>query len=295
VRASALLTLVVIVASGCSAASSDPGLDALLRIAGGQFYRGSLPAAMDGPAIESFANASGIIRPGELSAPLSGVVTRDTTALAVYLQGDPGYWVITPGAEDAGELGKLDFSARMSFSPLLPAGGYSLIGRAADAAGHFGPPTTLTLTTADAPASSLLLVSLRWDTEADLDLHLVIPDGTEIWANKINSFDPPAPGQPTDPNGYKAGGILDEDSNSNCVIDGRRLENIFWTATPPSGHYTVRVDTWSLCGVPQADWHLAVTLDGVSIGAAAGQSLDSDAALPHGKGDGLTALGFDVP
>jgi hypothetical protein len=282
-------------ASGCSAATSDPGLDALLRVAGGQFYRGQLPTAMDGPAIESFVNASGLIRPGELSAPLSGVVTRDTTALAVYLKGDPGYWIITPGAEDAGELGKLDFSARMSFSPLLPAGAYSLIGRAADAKGHFGAPTTLDLMAADAPADSTLLVSLRWDTEADLDLHLVIPDGTEIWANKINSYEPPAPGDPADPNGYLAGGILDEDSNSNCVIDGRRLENIFWSATPPSGHYIVRVDTWSLCGVPQANWHAAVTLNGAPAGSAAGQSLDSDAALPHGKGKGLTVLEFDVP
>jgi hypothetical protein len=51
VRASACLALAFLAATGCSAATSDPGLDALLRVAGGQFYRGQLPAAMDGPAI----------------------------------------------------------------------------------------------------------------------------------------------------------------------------------------------------------------------------------------------------
>jgi hypothetical protein len=50
-----------------------------------------------------------------------------------------------------------------------------------------------------------------------------------------------------------------------------------------------------LCGVPSANWHLEVTLNGNSLGSAAGTSLDSDAALPHGQGDGLTALQFDVP
>jgi hypothetical protein len=283
-------------AAGCSGATTDPGLDALLRVPGAQFHRGAAPAAMTGPKLGQFTNASSIIRPGELNAPVSGVATRDTTGIAIYLVGDPGYWIIAPGAEDGGLAGQLDFSAKLSFSPLLPDGTYSVIGRAVNAAGQFGPPTTLTLNTPpDTPTASTLLVSLRWDTEADLDLHLVIPDGTEIWSDKINSFNPPPPGQMVDAGAYKSGGILDFDSNSNCVIDGRRLENIYWTETPPSGHYIARVDTWSLCGVPQANWHLDVTLNGNPLGSAAGSSLDSDAALPHGKGDGLTALQFDVP
>ena len=139
------------------------------------------------------------------------------------------------------------------------------------------------------------MVSLRWDTEADLDLHLVIPGGSEIWANKINSFDPPPPGSGGDSNAYQAGGILDFDSNSNCNIDGRRLENIYWTQTPPSGHYIARVDTFSLCAAAQADWVLDVTLDGKSLGHAAGTGRDSDAALPHGAMAGVTAFTFDVP
>ena len=81
-----------------------------------------------------------------------------------------------------------------------------------------------------------LLVSLRWDTEADLDLHVVIPNGTvrsdddRIWSKPRRP-----PGQMVDAGAYKSGGILDFDSNANCVIDGRRQENVSWTVAPPSG------------------------------------------------------------
>ena len=280
---------------GCSRVTDDPGLDALMRVASAQFYRGAMPPASAGPAMSAFQTNSSIIRAGELSAGLSGSVPRDATAVAITLQGDPGYWLITPGAVDATQLGTLTFSARLSFAPTLPSGAFTIIGRAVDAHGHFGPTSTVTLTTAGAATTDTLLVSLRWDTEADLDLHLVIPDGSEIWANKINSFNPPPPGSGGDPNGYQAGGILDFDSNANCNIDGRRLENIYWTQPPPSGHYIARVDTFSLCAATQADWQLDVTLGGKSLGHVSGTGRDSDAALPHGAMSGVTAITFDVP
>jgi hypothetical protein len=288
-----MLTLVII--GGCAKASDDPGLDALMRVGNGQFYRGTMPSGGAGPAISSFMSGSSIVRPGELSAPLSGIATRDTTAVAIQLQGDPGYWIVTPGAEDPTALNQLGFSARVSFSPLLPSGSYTIIARAANLQGAYGPSSKLEVMTADSMGGYSLLVSLRWDTEADLDLHLVIPDGSEIWSNKINSFNAPPPGSGGDPNAWKAGGILDFDSNSSCNIDGRRLENIYWTQSPPSGHYIARVDTYSLCAANQADWQLDVTVAGKAVGRAFGTGRDSDAALPHGAMAGVTAFSFDVP
>jgi hypothetical protein len=289
------LMLVAIIISGCGRATDDPGLDALLRVGNGQFLRGALPTGTKGPAITSFMAGSTIIHAGQLSAPMTGIVTRDTTAVAIGLQGDPGYWIVTPGAEDPTMLNQLGFSAKVSFSPLLPLGSFTVVARAANLAGEYGPPTTITVMTSGPMQADTLLVSLKWDTEADLDLHLVIPDGSEIWANKINSYNPPPPGSPSDPTAYQSGGILDFDSNANCAIDGRRAENIFWTAAPPSGHYVARVDTYSLCGTPQADWQLDVSLGGTSLGRASGASRDSDAALTHGRGAGVTALEFDIP
>jgi hypothetical protein len=289
------LVISLLLLGGCNKTGDDPGLDALLRVGNGQFYRGPLPTVTSGPPISSFMGGSSIVRPGQLSAPLTGIVTRDTTAVAIQLEGDPGYWIVTPGAEDPTQLNQLGFSAKVSYSPLLPSGTFNIVARAANIKGAYGPSSTLKIMTADAMVADTLLVSLRWDTEADLDLHLVIPDGSEIWSNKINSYTPPQAGSGGDPNAWKAGGILDFDSNANCNIDGRRLENIFWTQPPPSGHYIARVDTYSLCAATQADWELVVTHNGQSLGRASGTGRDSDAALPHGAMAGVTALTFDIP
>jgi hypothetical protein len=265
-------------------------------VANAQYFAGATPSATDGPVIQSFYNSSNLIRPGQGSKPLSGLVPRKTTGIAIYLDGDAGYWIIIPGAEDPTTDGQLAFSARLSFSPALPLGQHVLVGRAVDQAGRFGPPATAELNTADAPLdTATLTVSLTWDQNADLDLHVVTPDGIEIWAKNINSHEAPRPGDPPDPNGYLQGGILDFDSNSGCNIDGRRQENAYWTAAPPPGHYLVRVDAFSLCGVPEAFYSVEARLFGQSLGRAAGIVVDADTIGPHVQGAGLLVLEFDVP
>ncbi len=296
-RARAALALVAFATcvAGCNAAGSDPGADALLRLSGAQFYRGTPPAAGDGPAVTQLAPSPGDIRRGPNDA-VGGFVDRQATSVAVWLEGDVGYWIVTPGQLDTSQLNQLGFSASASYAATLPAGTYTVSANAADIHGHFGAVTSTNITTDDVPSTDTLIVSLAWDVEADLDLHLVTPDGTEVWSGKINSAPTPVPGQPSDPNGWMQGGILDYDSNANCVIDGRRQENVYWTVAPPSGHYIARVDTYSMCGTALATWHLAATLDGQSLGLATGFSHDTDAAyFPHGAGAGLTALEFDIP
>jgi hypothetical protein len=281
--------------AGCDGASQDPGLRALLRVANAQFVPGAPPTESGGPAILTFNNSSNLIRPGQRSKPLSGIVPRGTTGVAIYLDGDAGYWVVTPGAEDPTALLQLGFAATLSFSPALTPGPYTLVGRAIDASGNVGPPSTAMLTAMSTTPSGTLVVSLTWAQEADLDLHLVTPDGTDIWAKNINSHEPPKPGDPPDPNGWTQGGILDFDSNANCIIDGRRQEDVYWMAPPPSGHYIVRVDAFSLCGEPQADWAVTATLMDQPLGKAYGTAHDPDTWGQHVAGAGVTALEFDVP
>lgn len=79
-------------------------------------------------------------------------------------------------------------------------------------------------------------VTLRWQSSADLDLHVIEPDGTEIWYQ--------APG-PSD-----TGGQLDVDSNVGCEQEAS-VENIFWpTGEAPSGEYTIEVTGYQVddCG-----------------------------------------------
>jgi hypothetical protein len=273
------------VLSGC--AGRDSGFDAIMRVDGAQFYRGTLPQAMDGPQVLAFSFSSPRIAPGLMGKQGGGNVDKSSTAVAAYLEGDPGYWIFTPGTIDPLSLDSLTFNLKVSFSPLLTDGKHTIVVRAANADGHFGPPATADLTTdSAAPPDTQLTVTLSWDTEADLDLHLVLPAGTVIWAKNINSVDP---NQNPD---WQSGGILDFDSNANCQIDGRRREMIYWTTPPPAGHYLARVDTYSLCGESYANW--TVTVAGVASGMASGHSLDRDTAYTHDSMAGVTALQFDV-
>lgn len=84
-----------------------------------------------------------------------------------------------------------------------------------------------------------LQINLSWDTDADVDLHVVEPSGETIyWANR-NS---------------RTGGLLDLDSNAGCRIDGVRNENITWARGAPRGSFTVFVNYFSSCGVPNTNY-----------------------------------------
>jgi hypothetical protein len=212
------------------------------------------------------------------------------------LDGDRGYWLLPSGPPDVASPTFPSFHASLSFSRDLPGGDYTLLVRAADASGHFGSANAdnvLTATALGVPAGELV-VSLTWDTESDLDLHVVDPNGVEIFARDINSYTKPPPGQPADPNAYQSGGVIDFDSNASCVIDGLRQEDVVWTQAPPTGHYIARVDTFSLCGAVSAHWIVRAYRSGAVIAEASGSSFDADTRLPHDRGAGITAIQFDL-
>lgn len=295
----AVLLVIGAAALGCRAtADAGVGLDAQLRVEGGQFVAGDIDSATpgDGPAVVSVFNSLTAVQPGEREKPLTGTLAAPSTTVALGLRGDRGYWIVVagPASLDAPDLPT--FTATLSFSPALPLGSLTLVARAVDAQGRFGAPSVVPLTsTALPPPTGTLVVSLGWDTEADLDLHLVLPGGVEVWAGNINSYRLPPPGTPVDAAAWRSGGILDFDSNAGCVIDGRRQENVVWQSPPPPGSYLVRVDTASMCGAAAARWTIEVTRGGAPVGSAAGESLPGDARFSKGPGSGIQALAFDVP
>ena len=298
VKATALASLAL--AAACGGTTPDAGLSGLLRVEGGMYFPGTLEAAPadavnPGPAVISVFNSLTTVVPGERGKPVSGTVASSATAVALGLSGDRGYFVLlaAPPALDAPDLPT--FAATLSFSADLPLGPQTLVVRAADGRGVLGAPAFVPLSSVLSAPAGALVVSLRWDTESDLDLHVVVPGGVEVWAHNINSYQLPPPGTAVDPLAWQQGGILDFDSNAGCVIDGRRQEDVVWQAAPPAGTYVVRVDTASLCGTPAARWTADAVLNGVSLGAAQGEALPSDVRFSKGAGSGVQALVFDVP
>jgi len=304
-RFAAALVLLV----GCGGASADTGINAAFRIENAQYIPGEIDSttrdagASDAmlPVVHTVTTINGTIQPGTTGHTVAGTLGPGSTAVLIGLRGDIGHWVVPVSTVDQNTPGDLAFSAKATFGYNLPSPPFQIVLRATNRAGDSGPPTSQTFGVLQPPAPGVMVVSLEWDTEADLDLHVQLPtlgDGglREISTRKRTSSVPPAPGDPpaTGDDVQKLA-YLDLDSNSQCVIDGRRNENVIWPVTPEAGHYVVRVDTFSMCGEVAANWRLRVFIDGEEQSALGrtGQSMDVDTRNPHGSGAGLQAVAFD--
>jgi hypothetical protein len=293
-RRHAVLLLASSLLSCGSSVPDDPGATSYLRVPGSAFVRGPMPAATTGaPAVASIDLVNAITHPDLVGYPIGGALGPGATAAAVGLQGDVGYWIVPAGLPDVATPADPSFAATATFSAGIVPGSYTLVVQAVDARGRFGAPRTQNLTAQAAPdaPSGDLVITLTWDTESDMDLHVVAPSGVEIFHGAMSDQPPPFAPQP------EAGsyGHLDRDSNANCVIDGKRQESVIWPDATPAGAYTVRVDAASLCGQAIAHWTVTATLNGKSIGKAQGIALDASTRGPHDVGAGVTALELRVP
>ena len=301
------LSLLLGCAAGCGGASADSGLTAYLRLSGAQFVRGELIPQSDAPAplVTSINLPTTKVAPGVQNLPLSGDVANGSSVL-VGLAGDTGHWIVPATFADFQMPGEFLFQTKMSLSPDVPAGKQTLVVRGVDSQGTAGPAQKLDLDVSPAVPTGALVISLAWDTEADLDLHVLAPnvnDPTtpiEIWSKTPVGLPTHALGTPPLAGAdlaaaLAAAGKLDFDSNAGCVIDGRRQENVVFAEGPPPGDYTVRVDAFSLCGQLAAQWQVTAALgDGTPAGAARWEATDADTRGNHNAGAGRTAFTFHI-
>jgi hypothetical protein len=301
-----LLPCLLLVA--CGGASPDSGVGAALRVEGAQYVPGALDStAADAgtsdsglPTIHTITTINGTIQPGSTGHTLGGTVSPGGTAVLIGLRGDTGHWVVPVSTVDQNTPGDFAFSAKVTFGYDLPAPPLEVVLRATNREGEMGPPKIQTFGIAPSAITGAMVISLEWDTQADLDLHVQFPsaDGgiREVSTRKRTSAVPAAPGDPplTDDD-YKNVAYLDMDSNAQCVIDGERNENVIWPITPEAGTYTVRVDTFSMCGELSANWLVRVFIAGEEQVALrrAGQSMDVDTRFTHGTGAGVEVLTFN--
>jgi hypothetical protein len=119
-------------------------------------------------------------------------------------------------------------------------------------------------------------VSVSWDAESDVDLHVVDPAGDEIYYDEASSA---------------SGGELDLDSNAECEIDNVNNENITWTTAPP-GKYIVRLDYWAGCDVPKTSYVVTVRVIGQPAKVFNGEFTGE--GDQGGYGDGELITEFEV-
>jgi hypothetical protein len=256
-----------------------------------------MPGDQGGPQVVSVVNDHTFVKPGTIEERMQGALEPSATGVAIGLPGDRGYWVHTAQVPDVVSPDLPSFEVLASYASNFPLGPFQLAVEAVSPDGRFGPPYLVALEARpNPPPDGELVFSLTWSHNVDLDLHVVLPDGTEVWRGNPNSVAPPPPGAPVpDPSVFLRGGIFQGDSNGNCVLDGRRTENVVWTMPAPSGRYIVRVDTFSLCSLSFSYWSVDVLQRGVRIATAQGVSRLPDTRPSHTAGGGITALETDVP
>lgn len=125
------------------------------------------------------------------------------------------------------------------------------------------PPTTTTTTT-EAPATTTTVelgtgdvqATLRWNGDADLDLHVIDPEGFEIYYDNARST---------------SGGTLDVDQVPECGNTGNHVENVFWPegGSIPGTYQAFVVHYPSSCAA-SASYELELKINGEVVASDSG-------------------------
>ena len=264
-----LCAAVIASASGCSGETSPLALGEPLVVHGAAFKSGSLPgtpppvgddagAPTPGSRVTVVDSVNNVFRTGQSGKALSGRATDDALSIGARF-GDlgTGFWIVPTGAPDPTTPGELTWAFTYDIARDAPPGLHPLLLAAIDGEGRAGEETRLdTCITRAIPdnlnacdptiAPPFAVLSLAWDTDVDLDLVVVAPDGRVI--------DPKHPttaasvdGGASAPNPTKDG-ILDRDSNAACTVDAARRESLVWQAQPALGTYLIYANLFSACG-----------------------------------------------
>lgn len=285
--------LALVLAAACDSGQSPSltGIGEPIAVQNGQFIAGDLPGTppspSDGGVVASLdggteagpsepleiSNLGGFvttnIQPGAAAQSFGGDVSQDAVAVGVRLaRAGTGYWVVPVGAPDPVNPGFFTFGISASFDLNAPPGLQDLLFVAIGGSGNAGVQTAIPNLCVDSripdndfvcypstQAPPKAVFTLEWDTNFDLDLHVVTPDGIDI--------NPRTPyGGPVEAGVHGISPDLphvDRDSLGGCVPDGLRQEDLIYPASLPSGPYTVYVDPFAACGQAAVRFKLIVS------------------------------------
>lgn len=222
---------------------------------------GGAAAEEAGPTV-NVETTPGWVYQGQSNGKYAGRLSEDAVAVGIAIPDvEDGYWVKPAGVSDS-VTKELTWDAYLAVSDAVEPGYHDIQLVALDEAGNAGPIVTYPLCvrsrvpdnlnacdpSLDAPNA---VISLKWDSNVDLDLQVIDPDG-----NVIDAKHPAA--KPTGDVVDTAAGVLDRDSNAGCLVDGIRHENLVWNASKPKGRYGIYVNLFSACGKPSVHFEVSV-------------------------------------
>jgi hypothetical protein len=249
----------------CNGQPAISGIGEPIQVVGGQFIAGDLPSGSSGPAVTSIALNSPLVTPGAAGKGVSGRVVDSASAVAVrFTDLGTGYWVVPVAEPDSQFPGETTFRFTANFDADTRPGFHPLGFVAIDGAGHPGAPSSTQVCIADRIPDNLhacepnvpppvAVITLQWDTNFDLDLHVLTPSGTDV-SPKSPLTMPLEAGAAPNPNAAR----IDRDSLGSCIPDGLRQEDLIFQSPPPSGPYQIRADPFAACGQSAARFKLTI-------------------------------------
>jgi hypothetical protein len=277
-----LILISALIFSSCQKDEEGRSVQDFLEMPEANYMAGSFPAASTGdqlPAVTDVSGNSFVIRGG--SNMLTIQTSLPVAKFLLGIQGAKGFYEINETLQAVSST----YLLPVLFSARLPGKNFILKIACVGQTGLLSEAFKLPVSIVEA-GTGVLQISLSWNKPYDLDLHLVEPDGEEIfYSNKISAN----------------GGSLDLDSNPGCSIDGIQNENITYSkeSIVETGIYRVRVDLFSACSVPsEASFIVCTRLNGRLIAQQSLQNpylgyFPANAVGDYGgEGDGLQVMEF---
>ena len=251
-------------AAACQADQTDQVADLICGVrtdtATGTYHADPPLGSGEGP-MATVTSTPMVINGGTTSATVVGSASFSRIVLAV--DGVQGYYLValpSPVGSTDLRITMCQELARTSLDLQIAVGTATSIGTYQAA-----PVSIIEVGTGE------LQVSVSWDADSDVDLHVVDPDGDEVFFAH---------------SAVASGGELDLDSNAACDIDHINNENITWTAAP-RGQYIVRLDYYDACDVAVTKYTVTLQRKGHAPEIFMGQFL--------GEGDlGGLGAGIDI-
>lgn len=215
--------------------------------------------------ITGFEDTSGRGFVGEAGRSLAGRASPDAVAVALTLadQGS-GYWLLPVAGPDPTSNNEMTWKVLLDVTEAAIAGPGKIRVVAIGADGSAGSQTDASFCVAPAVPDNLnacnssvappaAVVSLSWDTAADLDLIVITPTGEVVSPKAPNTA-----GKGATAEQIAAGGVLDLDAQAGCRFLGRRRENLVFQKPPQPGLYNFYVNVFDGCRASQAHYGLGV-------------------------------------
>ncbi len=265
------LALASILASGCDTGETQNGAGQEFRVRNAQFLSTPLPGSkrMDGgmpmhaadggvsgpPRVSQVLSASLLLAPGQVGKKFNGLCTTNTYTIGVALDDtSAGHWVFPVGTPDP-SVGALTWDMVTDFSDAIGPGRHVLYAVAIDEHGVAGEQAMVGFCVRgrvpdnlhacdDANTPPRAVIALTWDTQVDLDLQVIGPNGV------VTDSKHPTTGIDD--------GVIDRDSNAMCNIDGLRAESLVWNKSIPHGKYGIYVNMFSACKLAGVSFKVSV-------------------------------------